>query len=149
MWTITLRDLQYRGRQFGIAVAGAALVFALALLLTGISAGFRTEARETINAIGADGVIVERGSNGPFTSQQTIPPAVLRRVRAEPGVREAHGLVKFSYVVGLPGGDSKNVQVFGHDIGRLGDARWGAPPAHIAPGHAVVDKRLGVHAGDV
>src|SRR4051812_46406725 len=87
MWTITLRDLQYRGRQFGIAVAGAALVFALALLLTGISVGFRTEARDTVKAIGADSWVVEKGSAGPFTSQQTISPGVLRALRAEPGVR--------------------------------------------------------------
>ena len=33
MWTITLRDLQYRRRQFGIAVVGATLVFALTLVL--------------------------------------------------------------------------------------------------------------------
>jgi|tagenome__1003787_1003787.scaffolds.fasta_scaffold20884578_1 putative ABC transport system permease protein len=149
MWTITLRDLQYRGRQFGIAVAGAALVFALALLLTGISAGFRTEARDTVGAIGADSWVVERGSAGPFTSQQTFSPAVLRAFRETPGVRQAEGLVKFSYVVGLPHGDSRNVTVFGHDIGHLGDPSWGAPRTHVAPGRAVVDERLGAHVGDV
>src|SRR3954462_9365339 len=121
MWTITLRDLQYRGRQFGIAVAGAALVFALALLLTGISAGFRTEARDTIGAVGADAWIVERGSTGPVTSQQTISPDVLRAVRRAPGVNEAHGFVKFSYVARLPGGGRSNVNVLGHDVGAVGD----------------------------
>ena len=39
MLTITLRDLQFRRRQFGIAVVGAAVVFGLTLLLTGMSAG--------------------------------------------------------------------------------------------------------------
>src|SRR3954466_1199568 len=117
MWTITLRDLQFRGRQFGIAVAGAALVFALALLLTGISAGFRIEARATVAALGADAWIVPRGSTGPFTSQQTIAPAVLRRVRRSPGVRQAQPFVKFGYVARLPGGERHNVTVFGHDIG--------------------------------
>src|SRR4051794_31927101 len=149
MWTITLRDLQYRGRQFGIAVAGAALVFALALLLTGISAGFRTEARDTVGAIGADAWLVERGSAGPSTSQQTISSSVLAKLRATPGVKQAEGLVKFSYVVALPHGDSRNVTVFGHDIGHLGDPSWGAPRAHVAPGRAVVDERLGAQTGDV
>src|SRR3954453_3203992 len=149
MWTITLRDLQYRGRQFGIAVAGAALVFALALLLTGISAGFRTEARDTVGAIGADSWVVEKGSAGPFTWQQTFSPAVLRAFRETPGVRQAEGLVKFSYVVGLPHGDSRNVTVFGHDVGHLGDPSWGAPRTRVARGRAVVDERLGAHTGDV
>jgi putative ABC transport system permease protein len=43
VWIITVRDLQYRARQFAIAVAGAALVFAVTLILTGMSAGFRHE----------------------------------------------------------------------------------------------------------
>ena len=43
MLTITLRDLQFRRRQFGIAVVGAAVVFGLTLLLTGMSAGLNQE----------------------------------------------------------------------------------------------------------
>ena len=44
MWTITLRDLEFRRRQFAIAVVGAGLAFALTLVLAGMSAGFRHEA---------------------------------------------------------------------------------------------------------
>jgi putative ABC transport system permease protein len=36
---ITLRDLRFRWRQFLIAVIGAGLVFAMALLLTGLAEG--------------------------------------------------------------------------------------------------------------
>src|SRR3954469_23516332 len=104
MWTITLRDLQYRGRQFGIAVIGAALVFAVALLLTGISAGFRTEARDITDALGADAWIVPRGVTGPFTAQLALPVSVEREVAHAPGVREAHSIVKFGHVARLPDG---------------------------------------------
>lgn len=148
MWTITLRDLQFRRRQFAIAIAGAALVFALTLILTGISAGFRTEARDITAAIDADAWVVPRGATGPFTAQSSIPDGVARAVARAPGVREAHGLVKFSYVARLPGGDVRNVNVIGHDAGRLGDPRWGAGPSPAPPGRAVVDERLGAREGD-
>jgi putative ABC transport system permease protein len=148
MWTITLRDLQHRGRQFGIAVAGAAVVFALTVLLTGISAGFRTEARDTVAAIGADAWIVPRGVTGPFTSQTGMPLSAEARVRALPGVREAHQFVRFSYVARTADGDHKTVNVIGHDIGALGDPVWGVAAARPVPsGRAVVDERLGVGRG--
>ena len=68
MVTITLRDLQFRRRQFGIAVAAAAVVFALTLLLTGISAGFNQEIRTTVRLVGADNWIIPRGIPGPFSA---------------------------------------------------------------------------------
>ncbi|HSI79819.1 MAG TPA: hypothetical protein VK919_04120, partial [Solirubrobacterales bacterium] len=80
MWTITLRDLQFRLRQFAIAVVGAGLAFGLALVLSGMSAGFREEARETTEAIGADRWVVPRGVEGPFTSQSTMPSELARGV---------------------------------------------------------------------
>ena len=88
MWTITLRDLQFRRRQFTIAVVGAGLAFALALVLTGMSAGFRHEARETVQAIGVDAWVLPRGVSGPFTSDSPMPAELARRVsgggQAEP-----------------------------------------------------------------
>jgi len=38
---MTGRDLQYRKRQFAIATIGGALVFAMTLVLSGLSNGFR------------------------------------------------------------------------------------------------------------
>ena len=43
MLAITLRDLQFRARQFLIAVLGAGLVFAMTLLLAGMAASFHAE----------------------------------------------------------------------------------------------------------
>ncbi len=148
MWTITLRDLQYRRRQFGIAVVGATLVFALTLVLTGISSGFRHEARETVSAFDADAWVVPRGVTGPFTSQSTIPASEARRVKREPGVRDAEPLAEFGHVASLPDGGTENVNVIGHSIGRLGDPAWGQGAARPRPGQAIVDQRLGVEEGD-
>ena len=41
MFSITLSDLLYRRRQFLIAILGAALVFAMTLLLAGLTSGLR------------------------------------------------------------------------------------------------------------
>lgn len=143
MWTITLRDLQYRRRQFGIAVVGAALVFALALVLTGVSKGFRTEVRDTVGAIGADWWVVPKGVTGPFTTQSALPA----ELSGELG-REAHPFVTFGHVARLPGGDTVNVNVIGHSIGALGDPVWGADEAPPAPGQTIVDDHLDVQKGD-
>ena len=78
---ITLRDLQYRKRQFAIAIVGTGLVFALALLLTGVNAGFHTEAEDAVAATGASGWIVEKGAGGPFTSLSTMPAATAEEMR--------------------------------------------------------------------
>ena len=145
MWTITLRDLQYRRRQFAIAVVGAGLAFALALVLTGMSAGFRHEARETVDAIGADAWVVPRGVKGPFTSQSTMPETLAGSIA---GVKQAEPLVEFGAVADAPGGDKVNVNVIGHSIGELGDPVWGRGPVNLPRGQAVVDKRAGVDEGD-
>jgi putative ABC transport system permease protein len=145
MWTITFRDLQFRRRQFAIAVVGAGLAFALTLVLTGMSAGFRHEARETVRAIGADAWVVPRGVSGPFTSQSTIPANLARRVS---GAAQAEPLATFGHVARLPDGDDTNVTVIGHSIGALGDPVWGRGSVSLPLGQAVVDKRLGVDQGE-
>ena len=133
MWTITLRDLQYRRRQFGIAVVGAALVFALALVLTGVSRGFHTEVDDTVGAIGADHWVVPRGVTGPFTTQSALPASLAGEL---PG--EAHPFVTFGHVARVPAGDDELVNVIG----------WDDRDAPTAPGTAVVDDHLGVERGD-
>jgi putative ABC transport system permease protein len=48
-WLISLRDLQWRRRRFGIAVVANALVLALGLLLSGVSASFDNEIERTVD----------------------------------------------------------------------------------------------------
>src|SRR5512144_2001193 len=145
MWTITIRDLQFRRRQFAIAVVGTAFAFALALVLTGMSAGFRHEARSTVDAIGAGAWVVPKGVKGPFTSESTMPAALTRQIM---GGGQAEPLVDFGGVVKLPAGDEVNVNVIGHSIGALGDPIWGRPGTSVPSGETVVDKRLGADQGD-
>jgi putative ABC transport system permease protein len=148
MWTITLRDLQYRARQFGIAVAGASLVFALTLVLTGISSGFRHEARSTVKAVGADTWIVQKGIPGPFTTQTSMPVTMAAKIADEPGVEQAHPLVRAGQNAKLANGHFKQINVLGHRIGPAGPPDWSAHGTRRERAEVVVDKRLGVGTGE-
>lgn len=145
MWMITLRDLQFRRRQFAIAVIGAAVAFALALVLTGMSAGFRREARDTVAAIHAGAWVVPRGVTGPFTSESTMPTDLARRIS---GGGQVEPLVNFVHNARVPGGERVSIGVIGHSIGALGDPVWGHGPVILPHGQAVVDARLGVKRGE-
>ena len=61
---ITLQDLRFRARQFLIAVAGAGLVFAMGLLMSGLAAGFSTEINQTVMGTGADSWLLAAGTPG-------------------------------------------------------------------------------------
>ena len=68
MGLISWRDLQFRRRRFAIAALATALVFSIAVLLTGVAASFDQEIDRTVGALGADAWVVPDGANGPFTN---------------------------------------------------------------------------------
>src|SRR4051812_41919992 len=89
MWLITVRDLQWRLRRFLIAGIGAALVFAVTLVLAGLSSSFQAEAKRTVADVGADTWVVPRGVQGPFTTPSVMAASTTSRVARLPGVRSA------------------------------------------------------------
>jgi putative ABC transport system permease protein len=89
MWLITLRDLQWRRRRFAIAVVATSVVFALALMLSGVSTSFDNEIRRTVRSFGADQWFVAKGAVGPFTAPIGFPASRVDEVRSAPGVRRA------------------------------------------------------------
>src|SRR3954454_12036650 len=68
MLRAALRDLQWRWKRFVIALVGVALVFAMGLIMTGLSASFSLEVDRTLDAIGAQTWAVAKDASGPFTS---------------------------------------------------------------------------------
>jgi putative ABC transport system permease protein len=86
---VSLRDLQWRRRRFLIGVVAAGLVFALAVILTGISASFVNEVSRTINAFHADQWVVSDKATGPFTSSTLLPDNVLAQLQHAPDVQSA------------------------------------------------------------
>ena len=145
MLTITLRDLQFRRRQFAIAVVGAAVVFGLTLLLTGMSAGLNQEVKDTVGAAEADSWVVPTGVPGPFSSDVTIPASTAQVIAAVPGVSRAVPLVRASNAAERSAGAPKQIGVIGMPPGGLG----GNQNIPNRAGQAIVGDRLGVSDGDV
>src|SRR5207248_11401284 len=117
---------------FGIASVGTAAVFAMALVLAGMAAGFRIEAERTQAGIGADAWIVPSGVPGPWTSFRTMPAAVAAQVAREPGVKEAAPLIHLRQSV-HEGSTLVDVNVFGHVIGGIGEPAPAEGTAERAP----------------
>ena len=56
-----------------IAVLGTSLVFAITLVLTGMSNGFEVEAQRLVDGLNADTWAVRSGAAGPFLGQMPFP----------------------------------------------------------------------------
>ena len=98
MLKAALRDLQWRWKRFVIAMVGVALVFAMGLIMTGLSASFSLEVDRTLQAIDAEMWAVSEDASGPFTSFVPVlasdagpdasPVIVLRQTISDAGTLE-------------------------------------------------------------
>ncbi|HEU5035237.1 MAG TPA: ABC transporter permease [Mycobacteriales bacterium] len=139
MWTVTLADLRMRARQFAVAVLGATLVFAMALIMAGLAGSFDAEARRTVASVGADSYVVGSGVGGPFTSPAALPGRMLATIRHEPGVLQADPLVvQPSLAVSTPTG-KQFVHLIGVRPDGLGAPHVGTGRPLAGAGQAVVD----------
>ena len=147
MLRVTLRDLQWRRRRFVIAIVGTSLVFAMTLVLTGLSNGFRVEANDTVAALGFDTYLVKSGPAGPFIGSPPFPQSEVAMAARIRGVTAAVPLVYTATTV--PDDDSaRNVNVFGAPAGGPGmpAVDTGSPPS--GPDEAAVSSTLGSKVGD-
>ena len=112
------RDLQWRRRRVVIAVIGASLVFALALLLTGLSHGFQAETKRTVDSFGADAWVVRKGASGPFLGQSPFPLELAEEITAVEGVRDATPVV-FSRK-SVSGSSAEEINLIGADGAGVG-----------------------------
>lgn len=142
---VALRDLQWGRRRFAIAVTATALVFALGLLMSGVSASFDNEVRRTVDAIGADGWLVPAQSFGPFTGPATMPAARAAAARRLPGVRRADPIAVLRASTQTPRRGSVNL--LGVVPGGVGSPA-GAEARLLERGHAIADASLGLGVGD-
>ena len=146
MWKVTLRNVQFRRRQFVLAVVGTALVFAMALWVTGIRQGFRTEADYMLAGIGGDHWAVTSNTAGPFTGSQPMQANTAEQLGGSPGVRQADPVVIGSQSLRLRG-DFRSVHVIGHRLGGLGEPQPVEGRRVERAGEVVVDKKLGLGLG--
>ena len=147
MLVITFRDLIYRYRQFLIAVVGAGVVFAMALLLTGLSNSFRVEVENTVDSVGADAWVLPDGSTGPFTSFGTLPLDLVDEVAAMTGVEEADPLAIVPTTSTIEG-EVRSLRLIGHTLGGLGTPEVVDGRSARAAGEVVADDRLKVDVGE-
>lgn len=147
MWNITLRNMQFRARQFLLAIVGTALVFAMALLVTGLREAFKTEADTAINAIGGTAWVVPVGTEGPFTGFYAMDGSDTERIRSVPGVRRADPVALLPQTI-RSGSDLKILTVVGHQVGGLGEPRPEEGRRARARGEVVADRKLGFDLGE-
>ena len=146
MLAITLQDLRFRARRFLIASVGAALVFAMTLLLSGLAAGFKVEIDQTVRAFGARSWVVATGTSGRVVALSPFLAVLEPRVAAEPGAGRVGPVVIASEAAAV-NGSQRSANLIGFVPGELG-----APPVASgrqvrAAGEAVVDARLKVGVG--
>lgn len=144
-WLVALRDLQWGRRRFAIAVTATALVFALGLLMSGVSSSFDNEIRRTVDAIGADGWLVPAQSFGPFTGPATMPAERAAAARRLPGVRRADPIAVLRASTVTPRRGSVNL--LGVVPGGVGSP-GGAEGQVLRRGLAIADASLGLGVGD-
>ncbi|HVM63392.1 MAG TPA: ABC transporter permease [Acidimicrobiales bacterium] len=137
---ITVRDLQFRARQFLIAVIGAGLVFAMTLLLAGMAASFYTEITHTVHSVGVDAWVLPAGTSGPFTDVGAMPVTAVATVAALPGVTAA-GPIEVSPEAAQSGPHYLRVTMIGAPPGGLGSVAPARGHAINANGEAVADTR--------
>jgi putative ABC transport system permease protein len=146
VWLISLRDLQWRRRRFGIAVVVTALVFALTLLLSGVGTSLHSEGRRIVGVFGADSWLVADGTSGPFTTSTFIPAETADEVATIPGVEQADPVVLLFSTIGET--DLRDVNVVGYRLGGLGEPPIASGRAPRASGEIVADTALGVDVGE-
>ena len=148
MLTITIRDLQWRAKRFGLGVFATALVFASTLLLTGVNESFQQESTRTVRAFGADRWIVPAGVSGPFTANSPLSRVDLLRVMLTEGVAEAEPVALFRHVA-RENGEDHPVNVIAYGLGEVVRPRIVAGRGLARTGEVVVDERVGVELGRV
>jgi len=142
VWLITLRDLEWRRRRFAIAVVATSVVFALALLLSGVSTSFDNEIRRTVDSFHADAWLIASGGFGPFTGPTPFSAERAAEVQRAGGVERADPVAILRATTTTP--STRNVNVIGVTPGGVG-----APAgARLGGRAAVVDKSLGLSRGD-
>ena len=148
MVAVTLADLAYRYRQFLIAVLGAGVVMAMALLMAGLAEGFTVETTNTVGGVGADRWVLAVNSGGRIAAVDVFPQSDVGRIASTPGVVRADPLALLPQEVLLVGGQRQTVNVMGVRIGGLGDPGVTSGRSLGRNNQVVVDRTLGIPNGD-
>jgi putative ABC transport system permease protein len=146
MWRISLQDLIWRRSRLGIAIFGTAVVMAMALLTSGISAAFTAEAQRSVGAVGGSAWLVPKTSPGVFNTPPIANAADADSIATLPGVHAADPVLILSQSLQEPSGRTF-VVVFGYREGGLSRLPLQKGRLPSAKDEAVVDEKLGLGIG--
>ena len=138
-------DIGYR--QFLIAVVGAGLVLAMALLMSGLVGGFTQEIDWTVGGVGAQRWVLSDNSHGGIAGSHVFPEADATVIARSPGVTRAAPLVIAAQQLARIDGRTTTVEVFGVQIGNMGDPAVTAGHPLLGPGQVVADVQAGAVTG--
>jgi putative ABC transport system permease protein len=147
MLLAALRDMQWRRRRLVIAIISTGLIFAMTLVLIGLSNGFRVEAQRSADSLGVDTFVLKAGAAGPFLGATPFAQADLSQIAAEPGVEAAVPLACAASTV-KDGASRRNVTVFGAPGRGLGMPGMSEGRTPSAPDEVAVSSTLDRHVGD-
>ncbi len=151
MIRIALRDLQWRSRRVAIAVVGASLVLALALVMSGLSAGFDNESARTVSLARATGWVVDAGGTGPFLQPsplaETTVAAIVDQVSDDHAAPIVFGRQSIRRSNRTVIGEHEHVNLVGALPGRLGSPQVRSGRTIRGAHDAVVDDSLGLRPG--
>jgi putative ABC transport system permease protein len=145
---VSLRDLQWRLRRFIIGVLATGLVFAIALLISGINASFQNEAKRAVKSFNADQWLVSKDSLGAFNTATPLDngPGIAAEVARDPGVRGADPVLIFPFTVTEP--SIRDLNVIGVVPKGVGAPVVIEGRALARGGDMVADKSAGLKIGD-
>lgn len=112
MLITAVRDLQWRLRRFIVAAVGTAMVFALTLVLAGLTHGFRVEAEHVVDSLDIDSYLIQTAAVGPFMGSSRFPQEAAGDVGAISGVRAALPVV-YGNTILQDGASPQNVNIYG------------------------------------
>lgn len=152
MFRIALRDLQWRSRRIAIAIVGASLVLALALVMSGLSAGFDNESLRTVALARATGWVIDAGGTGPFLQPSPLSASTVADIVEKVGPDHAAPIIFGRQSVrranGTTFGEHQHVNLIGAVPDRLGSPRTKTGRELASDREVVVDSSLGAHLGD-
>lgn len=90
---LATKDIRHDLGRFAMTTIGVGMLLLLVMGMAGMYQGFVVEALLVVDRIGADLWIVQRDTRGPFAELSRVPPNLVHRALAVPGVKSAREFI--------------------------------------------------------
>ena len=130
-----------------IAALATSVVFAMTLIMAGMSNGLDREVDRIVDSFAGDRWVVARGASGPFTATKFVVDDDIDAVKRAPGVRAASPMVTARATIGTS--SLTDVNLIGYVPGGVGAPKIEEGRAPKQEGEIVVDGSLDQDIGDV